>query len=170
MPRRPQKIFKRREVPNNILRFLKDEHPNPSGDWEIFVLQDTEIRNLWDESKDEIMAKWISKHPGSRPSLWWKFDSPRQPDHGSGFWYEGTLPEPRRRISGKGKLHPGYVPSFQKGIPTYWDDKTLYPSDPLVFESQAAYLERHGLLTESEKKYLEKHIDLMEPERVNCEL
>jgi hypothetical protein len=93
MPRRPQKRFERREIAENILRFLKDEHADPWGDWEIFILQD---------------------------------------DAGHVV-----------------------VPSFTKGIPSSW--QSVDENDPPIFESEASYLDRHGLLTATEKKFLEKH-------------
>lgn len=40
------------------------------------------------------------------------------------------------------------------------------PNDPPLYESQAAYLERLGLLTPTEKAYLKKHQELMEPEAI----
>ena len=43
------------------------------------------------------------------------------------------------------------------------------PDDPPVFESEAAYLQRHDLLTESEKEYLKSHPELLEPEVIDLE-
>jgi hypothetical protein len=44
------------------------------------------------------------------------------------------------------------------------------PDDPPAYESQAAYLQRHGLLTAEEKQYLKKHRELMEPEVIEFDL
>ncbi|HAR38567.1 MAG TPA: hypothetical protein DCS09_08385, partial [Porphyromonadaceae bacterium] len=38
------------------------------------------------------------------------------------------------------------------------------PADPPKYESQAAYLRRHGLLTREERAHLGKHPELLEPE------
>jgi hypothetical protein len=92
-----------------------------------------------------------------------------------------------------------YVPEFFKGVPTRWITKfeedyfnerckgvdkkpivTKYhdgdfegiaidPDDLPTFESEASYLQRHGLLTPEEKKYLAKHQELMEPEKIKLE-
>lgn len=92
-----------------------------------------------------------------------------------------------------------YVPSFVKGIPTGWvskfdeeyysgrrkdihgnpigteykeghfKGKAIDPENPPVFESETAYLQRHGLLTDAEKKFLEKHPELMDPEKIEIE-
>jgi hypothetical protein len=75
------------------------------------------------------------------------------------MYFHGTLPEPRRRIGGKGETpwDAGLVvvPSFTKGIPSSW--QSVDENDPPIFESEASYLDRHGLLTATEKKFLEKH-------------
>jgi len=123
-------------------------------------------KELWKKYRADFLLQFIEKHPGRRPLAWWQWDAPRQPDHGSGCWFEGTLPEPRKRISGKGDLHNGYMPSYQYGIPTHWDSKSLDPDDPLIFESETAYLSRHDLLSAKEKKYLASHPELMEPEMI----
>ena len=92
-----------------------------------------------------------------------------------------------------------YVPSFDKGVPTgfvsQWDaeyyngrakdihgnpigtkykeghfkGKAIDPDDPPRYESEAAYLQRLGLLTPAEEKYLQKHPELLEPETVILE-
>lgn len=50
-----------------------------------------------------------------------------------------------------------------------FEGKAIDPSDPPIFESEASYLERHGLLSPQEKKYLASHPEAMEPEMVNFE-
>lgn len=91
-----------------------------------------------------------------------------------------------------------YVPHFAKGIPTGWvtqseedyyngrgvdvhghkigthnegdfKGKAIDPEDPPVFEGEANYLERHGLLSESETRYIKKHPELLEPEKITIE-
>jgi hypothetical protein len=44
-----------------------------------------------------------------------------------------------------------------KGVP-------IDPDDPPMFESEAVYLQRHGLLTAAEERHLEKHPELLDPE------
>ncbi len=81
---------------------------------------------LWEQLRDTIMAEWIRNHPGTRPWAWWGFDAPRQPDQGSGGFWEGTLPEPRQRVSGTGTPKYevlAYVPHFTFGIPDSWISK-----------------------------------------------
>ena len=98
------------------------------------------------------------------------------------------MPEPRQRIGGIGTPSfevLAYAPCFCKGIPisfiNEWDMKFYADSfkgknvspigenDPPTFESEAAYLQRHDLLTPQEKKYLASHHKLLEPEKVTYE-
>lgn len=92
------------------------------------------------------------------PFAWWLFDAP----------------EPRRRTGGMGTpKHEvlAYRPSYSWGMPDYWIEAweiTYYsnrksetfqaeaydPNDPPTFESDAAYLGRHGLLTAAERRRL----------------
>lgn len=179
MPRKPRKQLKVKRQPTAAeFAYLSDTdmdlEENSLDEFELFSFRHAMHgmdgtpgpRELWQEYRDDFLPAFIAKNPGRRPIAWWHWDAPRQPDQGSGFWYEGTLQEPRRRISGKGELHQGYVPFSQYGIPQHWDYKTLDPDDPLVFESQVAYLLRKDLLSPQEKKYLASHPELMDPEKV----
>lgn len=83
-------------------------------------------RELWEKHRDDFLPAFIAKNPGRRPLAWWQWDCPRLPDQGSRFWYEGTLPEPRRRVGGTGTPSYevlAYVPHFTRGIPTSWVTK-----------------------------------------------
>lgn len=92
--------------------------------------------------------------------------------------------------------HLAYVPRFSFGLPLsfvdQWDvdyyngraldvhgepigseykegdfeGKAIDPEDPPIFECQAAYLQRHDLLTLAEKRLLQKHPELLDPERI----
>lgn len=201
MPRKPRKsrIMKRAIDPAEIY-FLqygttKGGPPYEHLKLELF-LRGMHVDNwkpIWEEVREEVMAAWIKKHPGTRCWAWWEFDAPRW-ERKFGAYFDGTLPEPRRRIGGIGTpSHDvlAYVPYFDSGIPTSWVSKfqeeyyngrakdihgNVIPSeykdgdfkgvaidenDPPVFESEAAYLDRHGLLTASEKTYIEKHPGLL---------
>lgn len=43
---------------------------------------------------------------------------------------------------------------YEFGIPTLWEDAPHDPAKPALFESQAAYLDRHGLFLPGERKRL----------------
>jgi hypothetical protein len=138
--------------------------------------------DFWRICREEVVAGWIRKHPGTRPYYWWVVEAPK---------------EPRQRIGGIGTPHHevlGYSPSYWKGIPTSWvskfevdyyngrakdihgnpiettfvqggfGGKAIDPANPPRFESEAAYLLRRSLLTAMEKRHLEKHPELLEPD------
>ena len=89
--------------------------------------------DLWAEYGDAIVAEWISHSPGSRPWAWWKY----------------TAPEPRRRLGGTGmavsEKYPGVAPLWAYGLPIGWE------CGAPIFETQAAYLKRLGLLLPGER-------------------
>jgi hypothetical protein len=154
MPRKPARLKKeQRRIPENIFKFLKDG-VRVRGDVETFMLlnNENEVKGLWDLLKDEILSAWISEHPGTRPLLWWKFDSA----------------EPRLRIGGKGQLiselYPAVFQDYEKGILSGWH--SIDADNPPTFESEGSYLSRHDLLSPQEKKFLVSHPALMEAEKV----
>jgi hypothetical protein len=69
--------------------FLNDAEERPAGtsifEW-IALKRDVspafKVRDLWAANRDAVLAEWIAKHPGHRPSLWWRYDSP-EPRHDS---------------------------------------------------------------------------------------
>lgn len=157
------------------------------GAADVFLMELTpRMKDAWDSWRDEIMPDWTCKHPCSRPAAWWDFDAPgpRRRLGGTGDpasehlaygeAYSYGLPDTwitkfdeeyynGRRLDIHGKL-----------IPTPYKDgdfqgKAVDPEDPPTFESQAAYLERHGLLTAYEKKWLEGHKEALEPETITCD-
>ncbi len=108
-------------------------------------------------------------------------------------YLDGRLPEPRRRTGGAGTPKYevlAYAPAFEFGIPVHFvedwevehyngrgqaymigdnyqdgDFKGIAydPDDPPMFESQATYLDRHGLLTADERKVLGPDAFELEP-------
>ena len=105
---------------------------------------------LWREHAAQILPAWIEAKPGTRPSCWWTFDAP----------------EPRRRLGGA--VDPlaevsAYAPDHHLGIPTDWvlpdgphadRGEAISPANPPIFESQATFLDRHGLLEPGERDRL----------------
>ena len=107
----------------------------------------------WDKYKGEILENWIKSNPGTRPSYWWQFEAPA----------------PRKRLGGTGDVEHDVLnvaESYNLGLPDgfidasdaeIWNDLTpIDPEDPPRYESQAAYLDRLGLLTSQERKRLTK--------------
>jgi hypothetical protein len=118
---------------------------------------------LWRLHGARIVAEWIEKHPGTRPTFWWRFDAPRWRPTNERFarcYYvkQGELPEPRRRLGGTGTPaceRLAYAPAWPLGIPTDWDID-FDANDPPMYEAQASYLKRHRLLAPGELKRLTK--------------
>ena len=142
MPVKRRKAKQRRaEVCPDVRALLSDRE----GDHPVrFFMTNAELRAAWNEVKDEILESWAREEPGIRPLHWWRFDSP----------------EPRRRLGGVGQpAHEcsAHVEAYELGLPTVWvlqDDSLagvpIDPADPPRFESEAVYLERHGLLLPGE--------------------
>ena len=110
---------------------------------------DRVMRPLWEEYGVEIVVDWIDAHPGTRPSLWWKYDAPRAAGQDKLPPHQRQV-EPRRQILGEGvPLHEvqNVLPSYNFGIPDWCGD----PVEAPIFESQHAYLKRHSLLRKGER-------------------
>ncbi len=147
-----------------VLTDQRDERTFCQADgWEGFFLRSMQepgclavpsLGDLWLAHRGTILADWIGEHPGTRPSCWWRWDGPIWADR-PGFMKSEC--EPRRRLGGVGHANDY---SFRFGLPTSWvkeghpSSPAPDPFDPPMFESQAAYLDRHGLLLPGERRRL----------------
>ena len=136
------------------------------------LLDDYKEESIWETWGPSVLARWIQDRPGSRPSLWWKYTAPRLPAKGIKAIYDGKLLDLRQQVGGAGttKWEGGenWIPYYFCGLPATkncW--MGLDPNEPPVFESQASYLKRHGLLTPEEEKALESRPEAFEPEIYN---
>lgn len=153
-----------------INHLLTGEDPtDEEGYWEILAFGSADGRTVdgaWNDLRDELLAGWIQEHPGSRPWAWWACDAPRW-EKKFNAWFDGTLPEPRIQIGGTGVpvfvKYPAFVPILDYGLPGCCMEG-VDPADPPTFESEAAYLDRHGLLSAAERKALPP--DAFEPEAI----
>jgi hypothetical protein len=149
-------------------RWLMDEPEPPEEEGgdpaELFFIN---LHGLWVDHRAMVLPLWVREHPGTRPSHWWRWDAPRAAPGTFGQIQkdlDGTpLPEPRRRLGGVGTpAHEGRgdFPTLGRGIPVAWLMAPLGrapaydPTDPPIFESEAAYLERHGLFMRGERHRL----------------
>jgi len=122
--------------------------------WSILHLPDAKSRKeFWAIHRDMVVAWWIFRHPGTRPSMWWRMDAPG----------------PRRRVGGTGTpLHEcsNSVASYQFGVPSAWRVRgrndylnvgvPISPEHPPMYESEAAYLRRHNLFLAGERSRLQR--------------
>ena len=173
---------RRVEVPANVIALLSDREPENAVK---YFMTDNELRAAWNQIKDEVLAGWIEELPGTRPLHWWRFSAPEPRRRLGGT---GT---PAHEVLAN-------VPNYSFGIPTDWVSKwqadyyngrsrdihgepigteyreghfagvAIDPEDPPRYESEAVYLERHGLLLPGEFERLTE--DDFEPEAVEAEL
>ncbi len=99
------------------------------------------MRSAWVALRGQLLPKFIAEHPGCRPAAWWLFDAPyptRQLLEG----YDAVR-DPKR---------PAYSRLLEFGVYTGcgWAEWR----DPPVWETEAAYLDRHDLLTAEEVEVL----------------
>ena len=181
MPRKPWRKVRPENptVPENVRRYLETGESEP-GDCEVFLLQgDPErVLALWREVGAEILSAWLKAHPGTRPAVWWEVSAPSEPVPG----WPTYLCAQRRRIGGTGTPNfevLAYAPHFDRGIPTGWvstsevnhyghgfTGKAIGRDDPPRFEAEAAFLDRHGILTAPERRWLTAHPEAMTPETI----
>lgn len=98
-------------------------------------------RRTWEEHREALLMQWIEAHPGTRPEAWWRFDAS----------------EPRRRVAGpEGIERDRLMAEFEERWPGMSTVRCGHQGLPGVqlpedaYESEAAYLRRHGLITSEE--------------------
>jgi len=108
------------------------------------------MRAAWKEHRAEILAEYVSANPGRRPWAFWQFDAP----------------EPRRQVGGPTECSGCHMVddgAFFFGLPQHWTGPADFPAflaplmpdkDVPLYESQAAYLKRHKLLSDAESEEL----------------
>jgi hypothetical protein len=168
---------RRRDVSREsvIIDYFLGRAPRPPA---FHFLSPAELRATWELVRGRVLESWIKERPCSRPPAWWQYEAaePRRRLGGVGAPLSEAL---------------GQVASLHRGIPDRWlspvdvalysgravdvhgkafrelkgrfPHKAIDPNDPPQFESEATYLERHGLLTEAEVDTL-KRKDLRDPE------
>jgi len=188
MPLKPRKTrITKQDIPETLRVYFEsgfigdtDEH-----DAAIFNLagSDERIDANWLDCQDKIMSDWIVKNPCSRPWAFWRNAEPRKRIGGIGTPRHEVLAYsadfeyglPMRFISqwdadyynGRAvDIHGKKIGSFSSGD---FKGVAIDPAYPPLFESQAVYLQRLGLLTATEKAYLKRHPELLKPEAVTAD-
>jgi len=134
-----------------------DDDDEYGRDFRIFTTSLAKLDALWKEHGAVITREWATgERHGLRPNFWWRNDAPRlAPEKIARFeWGEyepciaDFLIEPRLLISGSGRPGWRFQCQTHKGVPVTWEGD---PNDPPVFETEHAYLKRHGLLFPGER-------------------
>jgi len=94
------------------------------------------LAGIWRAHAGAILEEFTATHPGRRPWFWWVADAP----------------EPRLIIAGHARV-------AHDVFPAQWRERFGLPpvtlgAEPLIVESQAAYLDRLGLLDPDERARL----------------
>lgn len=133
MPRK-KKISRKTKIDPVLLSLLSDQDAGIAK----FLYDDETLERAWQEHSEEILKSWIKEHPGTRPSCWWQFETPKE-----------------RKITGKfillSELYPALLSYFFKGIP-----QDVETEGEVFVESEASYLLRHNLFLKGEKSRLKK--------------
>ncbi len=131
---------------------------------------DEELSELWNRYCDAIIADYAQEYPGFRPGRWWKYTAPemRKRVGGIGTPCHEVLEYSRSfkyglpvdwitpwQVEFYSRPTPDNYGNFAKPItPGHFNGVAIDPNDPPVYESQAAYLKRHGLFMPGERKQL----------------
>lgn len=119
--------------------------------------REDDAAEAWEVLRAEILREHISEEPCTRPWAWWMFEphearlcvSP--PPRGLESVDDPDEPDEEERNESSRRRYGIASP--------YWD----HEGAELLFESQAHFLRRYGLLTKAERAYLERHPELLEP-------
>jgi hypothetical protein len=91
----------------------------------------------WERCREQVLTEWVKDKPGSRPWMFWAYDSPDRPS----TWQPINIDDV--------KMVANYYIIF--GV-THQPSLQTFPEPPLLFESQASYLKRKKLLMRGELK------------------
>ena len=128
----------------------------------------------WRAVRDEVLRDWIAEAPGTRPHGWWTFDSPEPQRRRLGgigtpchevlahvprfkfgipvYWitaWEVEYYNGRRRDVHGYRIGTAYANRAEP-----FRGRAIDPDDPPRFESEATFLDRHGLLSAAERTAL----------------
>ena len=175
--------FKPTTISDALRNYLEtgDYDRDAEGAKDVLVMRfDRTTGQEWERVKDELIDAWISKHPATRPWGCWEFETTEQRRRVGG-------------IGDPAWEHLAYVEHYEFGLPAIWitkfdeeyynnrrldihgklietpfkdgdfKGKAIDPEDPPLYESEATYLQRHGLLTPGETKWLKDHTEALTP-------
>ena len=171
------------DLPDEAVDWL---YGGKGGAWYFFQSAE-HLRELWHEHEEVVVAEHVAEWPGSRPCRWWQLSAPEPrrrlggigtPNfevlaHAPSYWYGvpcGWVTQWEvdyyngRAVDVHGQpIRDGYKDGDFTGIAVDLDD-------PPIYEAEATFLERHGLLLAGERRRLtpgdfepESIVDIIEP-------
>ncbi len=179
MPTNRKRTPRSRKIPSlnkGEINWLYDRDDPLENKWTDCLFMTKEGREaLWSHNRKDVIEWWIENRPCTRPQRWWEYDAPKQLVAGCDSSEHCAHQAFRTRIGGIGTPDHealSVLPSHILGIPASWDwhgaglADSIDPDNPPLYESQAAYLRRHSILTPGELNHLRRHPQLLEPDRV----
>lgn len=109
------------------------------------------IRRAWLECRSQLLPEWIRANPGTRPWAWWQFDAPARRERADGVIHPFN---DRCRKAQLAKL-PATCWVRQHAYDLFFGVPRLRQTPDemsAAYESEAAYLSRHNLLTDAEQR------------------
>lgn len=124
---------------------LHRQGPTPDDAW---------LRAAWLELRDDLLAAHVRKSPGSRPWAWWRWSAPelrcRRLDSDV---HPFDNPERLERVAREKLAGNVWFVQAAAELP-FGVPRLLIVLDDFAaqYESEADFLERHGLLSQTEKR------------------
>ena len=131
-----------------------------------FSVPAAQLHAWWGVVRERVLSRYVEACPGQRPWAWWQWDAP----------------EPRQRVGGVGDASHDVLAesrSFRFGIPASFITRALAarlsadfrgiavdPMNPPAYESQAAFIGRHGSWFEGERERVDA--GAFQPERAGA--
>lgn len=119
--------------------------------------REDDAAEAWDVLREELLREHIAERPCTRPWAWWLFE-PHEPRLCVSAPPRGTEDE-------EDPTEPDDDHGNEEGCRNFGIRSPYWGRDreELLFESQAHFLRRYGLLTKGEKAHLARHPELLEP-------
>jgi hypothetical protein len=171
--KRVSRLHQVTEVSPALWHYLRTgDYAGGPGCLDLFFMDERAFGDAWQAVRDSLLGEWIPERPGTRPWAWWQFEAPeaRRRLGGTGNRWADVHGDDRKQrflfglptdwlsqslvdyYNGRGLVQKDrncWNLDYKEGaFPFVGVDA----NDPPRFESEAAYLQRHGVLTKPELK------------------
>jgi hypothetical protein len=140
--------------------------------WAAVVSDEKDFKQLWEQHGDAAIEDYAERNPGKRPFYWWRFSAPEPrarlrgkgvPRHDALAYvvdFDYGVPQAGfvsawewLYYNGQARHVDGHLIAEDRKLGDF-PYQPFDKNDPPVYESQATYLRRHGLLLRGELKRL----------------